>query len=230
MKSCEEIAHEALEKRDEYENQKRVRRENAVKRTVGAAMALALVFGVAAIVGGELKNSPLFISDAAIYAKMTVEEREASENSIYKTIMNGEKTDEENTVELLWNGTSDAATYEKFYEIFASDSIDVEIIFFELDIVGKNEDGSDAVWYGSVTPDGKQPLYTVDEFYDVLRDALVEQDSKEIENPHYVMTGVRFSAANRDIKSCVEQLYDAGEDNVTFHFADPDFRRAQLAD
>lgn len=229
MKSCEEIAREALEKRDEYEKQKRVRRENAVKRTVGAAMALALVFGVAAIVGGELKNSPLLISDAAMYAKMTVEEREAFENSIYKTIMNGEKPDEENTVELLWNGTSDAATYEKFYEIFSSDKIEVEIIFFELDIVDKNEDGSDSIWYGSVTLDDKQPLYTVDEFYDVLRDALVEQDSKETEDPHYVMTGVRFSAANSDIKFCVEQLCDAGEDNVTFHFADPDFRRAQLS-
>ncbi len=230
MKSCEEIAHEALEKRDEYENQKRMRRENAVKRTVGAAMALALVFGVAAIVGGELKNSPLLISDAAIYAKMTVEEREAFENSIYETIMNDEKPDEENTVELLWNGTSDAATYEKFYEIFSSDKIEVKTIYFFLDIVGMREDGSVAVWYGSVTLDGKQPLYTVDEFYDVLRDALVEQDSKETEDPHYVMTGVEFSAANRDIKSCVEQLYDAGEDNVTFYFADPDFRRAQLAD
>lgn len=230
MKSYEEIAREALEKRDEYEKQRRVRRKNAVRRTVGAAMALALVFGVAAIVGGELKNSPLFISDAAIYAKMTVEEREAFENALYATIMNDEKPDEENTVELLWNGTSDAATYEKFYEIFASDKIDVETIFFELNIVGMHEDGSDAVWLGSVTLDDKQPLYTVDEFYYVLRDALVEWGSKETENPHYVMTGVEFSAANRDIKSCVERLYDAGEDNVTFHFADPDFRRAQLAD
>ena len=230
MKSYEDIAREALEKRDEYEKQRRVRRKNAVRRTVGAAMALALVFGVAAIVGGELKNSPLFISDAAIYAKMTVEEREAFENALYATIMNDEKPDEENTVELLWNGTSDAATYEKFYEIFASDKIDVETIFFELNIVGMHEDGSDAVWLGSVTLDDKQPLYTVDEFYDVLRDALVEQDSKETEDPHYVMTGVRFSAANRDIKSCVEQLCDAGENNVSFHFADPDFRRAQLAD
>ena len=230
MKSCEDIAREALEKRDEYEKQRRVRRGNAVKRTVGAAMALALVFGVAAIVGGELKNSPLFISDAAIYAKMTVEEREAFENALYATIMNDEKPDEENIVELLWNSTSDAATYEKFYEIFSSDKIEVKTIYFFLDIVGMREDGSVAVWYGSVTLDGKQPLYTVDEFYDVLRDALVEQDSKETEDPHYVMTGVEFSAANRDIKSCVEQLYDAGEDNVTFYFADPDFRRAQLAD